>query len=145
MPAIIRLDNLQKRIKRLQDSKTGLTIAAVMAHELNEKQIAEGKDKDGKRFDPYTEAYAGRKGVGVSNVDLVSNARVRSKKDFGAGHMMNEFGITKVTSTSAEVGWTNPKNKQKAAGNFRYRKFVGLTDKNRKSVIKSLLDYFSGK
>lgn len=144
MPVTINLKNLESRIKNL--SKLDMLSVGIKAQELNEAQIAKKKNSDNSPFKPYTPKYAARKGVSETAVDLVSNQKVRSKGGLSTGgHMMKEFGIVKHSKNEVIIGWTNPINKIKAAGNFVHRKFVGLTDQSRKKLLQYVFSLITKK
>jgi len=131
----VSLKGLDRKMGKL--NKLEMSAVAIKALELNEKQISEKIDVKGRKFVPYSVAYAKKKGVSRENVTLVSNKKSRNTTGSGnSGHMMKEFGVLKAGKDKAIIGWTSPANKEKARGNYNTRKFVGLTAKSRKALVK---------
>jgi hypothetical protein len=58
-----------------------------------------GRDTDGRKFTPYSAAYAKAKGVSPSRVTLVGR---------GSGpHMLDELDVIDVSETGAVIGWSD--------------------------------------
>jgi hypothetical protein len=104
--------------------------------QLNEEQIEKKQNAKGSKFKPYTAKYAERKGVSRSDVTLVGFQRAYSDKQKGDGHMMDDFGVTNYGKGFVEVGFSGIKSKQKAAGNYEIRPFVGLTKNSKNRLFK---------
>ena len=126
------LERQVKNLKKLPMLKTGLK-----AHELNEEQIENYKDRYGRKFKPYSTSYANKKGVGVNNVDLTSNASVMPKSK-RTGHMLQNFGVVRTMKNKVIIGFTSMDAKIKAWFNVdgkKKREFVGLSKKNRQKLL----------
>jgi len=135
MTISIQLKGLDKSISQI--NKTDLASIGAKVIELSESQIAKKIDARGNKYKPYSKEYAKAKHVSRSSVTLVSNALVRPKGAMNqTGHMLKEFGVIKLTKGMVVLGWTNPKNKAKARGNFNTRRFIGLNEKSRKELFK---------
>lgn len=131
----INLKGLDTVLKKL--SKTDMQTIGMKVMELQANQINKKIDAHGRRYAPYTPRYAKRKGVSPSSVTLISNGKVRPKGgDRQAGHMLHEFGVIKVSRNSVTCGWTTPRNKAKAKGNYNTRPFIGLNEKSRRLLYK---------
>ena len=139
----VNMKGLERQIKNL----TRLNMAKIgqKAYELNEDQIAKKKNKDGSKFHPYTKDYADRKGVGVNNVNLVSNASAlsQSQKKKPYATMLKNFNVLRVQRYKVTIGFSSVWDRQKAKwitsggkARDRARPFVGLNKTNRRKLIK---------
>ena len=126
-------DKLVLNIKKLNSSRVmGLIGEAVI--ELNEDQIADQKDRDNRKYIPYSARYQRqRKKAGRdSRVDLtgISNPT-----------MLRNFGVTNVKKGKVSIGFSSITEKVKALGVMSNPKrpvfFVGLHKKS----IKKLNDF----
>src|SRR2546430_14603296 len=70
----------------------------IVQHVLARTQA--GKDADGRAFAPYSAAYAKRKGVATTDVDLRSRGR--------GAHMLDNLAIVEVSDENVVVGFSNP-------------------------------------
>ena len=139
----VNLKGLERQILNLV--RINMLKIGQKAYELNEDQIAKRKNKDGTRFHPYTTAYAKKKGVGKSNVNLVSNASAltdsQKKKPYGT--MLKNFNVLRVKRYSVIIGFSSVWDRQKASwvvgggkAKNRARPFVGLNKTNRRKLTR---------
>jgi len=160
MSVIINLSNLTKKkadIARLSDTVTMTRIGAEVLR-MNNEQIKRGVDGNDKRFKPYSDSYREQimaakseishkgkwKGTGKSKARL----GVKDPSDVNltvTGAMLADFGVVRVEKGEVEIGFHSIKEKQKAAGNYKIREFVGLTKKNERALFDWVKRTFLGK
>jgi hypothetical protein len=101
-----------------------------------------GLDKDDKKFSKYSRKYADKKGVGVSDVDLLLS-----------GEMLDELKAIKVTADGVEIGYKGSKELVgKVEGNIlgtygqpepipgKARDFLGIDDSSVDVIIDAYLE-----
>ena len=113
--------------------------------QLNEQQIKNNRDSDGKPFVKYSEEYVTapkkkrkRKGTGPSAREIKSRQMggKRSPVNFVLkNQMMPDFGVLKSGRGSVEIGFNSVESKKKAAGNYRIRKFIGLHKTSKRKLF----------
>ncbi|MBW1784862.1 MAG: hypothetical protein JRL30_29470 [Deltaproteobacteria bacterium] len=126
------LHALEKSLKKIQ-SVRGQGLIGVKATELNFEQIDAQKDRDGKRFPPYSARWqAQRKRLGLTPTGRV---------DLTITHeMLDNFDVQKTTRKSVLIGFSSVAEKRKAFGVMRNKKrpinFVGLTKNSEKKLMR---------
>ena len=143
MSISISLPGLEKQLKNLK----GIDMRKIgaKAFELNSDQLQKFKDNKDKRFKQYTRAYATRKGVARTAVDLTGRARTqpkKNKKPFGT--MRLSFGVLGVRPNKVLIAPSGSWNRAKARfivsggssnKQSKARLWIGLTKIHRKELI----------
>jgi hypothetical protein len=94
-----------------------------------------GKDADGRPFTPYSAAYAKRKGVAPTDVDLTSRGR--------GPHMLDNLAVVEVSDANVVVGFPNPAMDERAdyvATGRTPRPFMALDDRFLDEIVSYIAD-----
>ena len=139
---VINLKNTKAAILGIIALQNSMGLVGQQVKALNEEQIKKFITAKGHRVKAYSDkkdrfgkTYYEKKGVARGAVDFLGKKAIQSKKQRATGHMMNDFDITDTGKGFVEVGFNSQDSKEKAAGNYNKRKFIGLTKKNRSRLI----------
>ena len=110
------------------------TLFAELSVELINNRTLDGKDIDGKKFTKYSKAYAAKKGVPRSAVDL-----------FLDGDMLDSIDLTGETRDTIAIGIIGGVDALKSDNHNKgvtlpKREFFGVTRKEAESMIESIRD-----
>jgi phage gpG-like protein len=93
-----------------------------------------GKDKEGKRFKPYTKEYATKKGTGRGDVDLTLSQQ-----------MLSSLFVKKIEGNKVTIGLKNRFSRLKAENHIHgvtlpKRDFLGLKDEELVQITDEFID-----
>lgn len=116
------------------DDKTA--IAEEIINYIVKRTREDGLDKDGKKLKNYTKAYADKKGVGVSDVDLTLSSEMLDALDYVVKGRTLRIGYTKADAK------LNGKVEGNITGSYgkdpdprKARDFLGIDDSTLEDIL----------
>lgn len=149
---ILDLRHLKGKIKNIAklSSNAGMLNIGLKVKELNETQIIKNIDNAGRKFKQYNEKYVTppkrkRKSGKMSNQEKKAKQMKGKRLPINfvlTGKMTKAFDIISSGFGQVVIGFIGIDEKQKAGWNYKLRKFVGLTKKNKQKLFNWIYKKF---